>query len=80
MEKDPAAYAALVADHGLDPARTWMVGNSPRSDVNAALAAGLNAVYIPHPRTWRLEHQDLSRPGPGRLLTLDRFADLRRHF
>ena len=56
-----------------------MVGNSPRSDVNPALAAGLNAVYIPHPHTWRLEREDVAS-GPGRLLILDRFADLRNHF
>ena len=80
-EKDVDAYHQLVADVGLDPALTWMVGNSPRSDVNPALAAGLNAVFIPHPHTWRLEHEDLlDPPGPGRLLVLDRFADLRAHF
>ena len=78
-EKDPASYRALVAERGLDPARTWMIGNSPKSDVNAALAAGLHAVFIPHPSTWRLEQQDLAA-GPGRLLVLERFADLRHHF
>jgi putative hydrolase of the HAD superfamily len=56
-----------------------MVGNSPKSDVNAALAAGLNAVFVPHPSTWRLEHQELAA-GPGRLLILERFAQLREHF
>ena len=78
-EKDPAAYRALVEELALDPARSWMVGNSPRSDVNAALAAGLNAVYVPHPSTWSLELQELA-DGPGRLLILERFADLVRHF
>ena len=78
-EKDAAAYHALAAELRLDPTQTWMVGNSPRSDVNPALAAGLNAVYIPHPHTWRLEHEDVAS-GPGRLLILERFADLRNHF
>ena len=53
-EKHPAAYRALVARHDLDPAKTWMIGNSPRSDINPALAAGLNAVFIEHPNTWVL--------------------------
>jgi len=80
-EKDRAAYAALIAELGADPRRTWMIGNSPRSDINPALAAGLNAAYVPHPATWRLEHEELlPQPSPGRLLVLDRFADLRRHF
>ncbi len=65
---------------GVDPQQTWMVGNSPRSDINPALAAGLNAVYIPHPHTWRLEHEEVESTGGGRLLTLSRFADLRTYF
>ena len=80
-EKDPAAYQTLVAKLALDPARTWMIGNSPKSDVNASLAAGLNAVFIPHHATWRLEEQALNGDaGPGRLLVLERFRDLGRHF
>ncbi len=78
-EKDPDAYRALVVELGVDPAWTWMVGNSPKSDVNAALAAGLNAVYIPHASTWSLEWQELAT-GPGQLLVLERFADLRGYF
>ena len=78
-EKDESSYRALVAERRLDPARTWMIGNSPKSDINPALAAGLNAAFVPHDRTWHLEHTDLSR-GPGRLLELTRFADLRLHF
>jgi putative hydrolase of the HAD superfamily len=80
-EKDAAAYRNLVARLELDPARTWMIGNSPKSDINPALAAGLNAVFIPHPATWRLEHQELDEAaGPGRLLILQRFRELGRHF
>jgi putative hydrolase of the HAD superfamily len=80
-EKDPAAYRALVAALDLDPARTWMIGNSPKSDVNAALAAGLNAVFVPHHATWSLERAELADPAPGRrLLVVERFADLPAHF
>lgn len=79
-EKDAAAYRALVAQLDLDPARTWMIGNSPKSDINPPLAAGLNAVFIPHHATWQLEQTEITDPGPGRLLVLDRFADLLVHF
>jgi putative hydrolase of the HAD superfamily len=78
-EKDAAAYRRLVEQRGFDPARTWMVGNSPKSDINPALEAGLGAVFVPHAYTWVLERQEI-RPGNGRLLRLERFADLRRHF
>jgi putative hydrolase of the HAD superfamily len=78
-EKDVAAYTRLVASRSLTPERSWMVGNSPRSDINPALAAGLNAVLVPHAHTWTLERQEI-RPGRGRLLVIERFRDLREHF
>lgn len=78
-EKDASAYRDLVEARGMDPARTWMIGNSPKSDVNPALEAGLNAVFVPHAFTWVLEKQEI-RPGDGRLLVLDRFSELQRHF
>jgi putative hydrolase of the HAD superfamily len=78
-EKEAAAYRLLVEERGLEPSRAWMIGNSPKSDVNPALEAGLNAVFVPHARTWVLEKEDI-RPGAGRLLTVERFSDLRDHF
>ena len=78
-EKDAGAYRALARERGMPPETTWMIGNSPKSDVNAALEAGLNAVFVPHAHTWVLERQDL-RPGKGRLLVLDSFAGLRNWF
>ncbi len=78
-EKDARSYAALIRERALDPAHTWMIGNSPKSDVNPALEAGLHAVFVPHERTWTLERAEL-REGPGRLLKIARFEELREHF
>lgn len=79
-EKDVTTYHRVISEVQVDPQRTWMVGNSPRSDINPALAAGLNAVYIPHPHTWRLEHEEVENAGDGRVLTLSAFAELRTYF
>lgn len=79
MEKDVATFRTLVNRHHVVKSRGWMVGNSPRSDINPALEAGLNAVFIPHPATWALEHEEL-RSGAGRLLVLSKFRDLCEHF
>ena len=79
-EKDVTTYHRVVNELQIDPQRAWMVGNSPRSDINPALAAGLNAVYIPHPHTWHLEHEEVQNMEDGRLLTLSTFADLRSSF
>ena len=79
-EKDSTAYGRLVEERGFDPARTWMIGNSPKSDINPALDAGLNAVLVPHPHTWVLERQDLRMGTNGRFLKVEKFADLKMHF
>jgi putative hydrolase of the HAD superfamily len=78
-EKNAAAYRQLVDDRALEPPRCWMIGNSPKSDVNPALAAGLNAVFVPHARTWVLEKEEI-RPGGGTLLVVGAFPALRDHF
>jgi putative hydrolase of the HAD superfamily len=77
-EKNAAAFAHLIAKHRWNPAHTWMIGNSPRSDINPALTAGIKAVYIPHAHTWTLEQEEpLAHP---RLTRIETFADLRLHF
>ncbi len=78
-EKDEATYRRLAAERNLDPARTWMVGNSPKSDIRPALAAGIGAVYVPHERTWHLEKEPVDG-NDGRLLIVDSFTSLREHF
>jgi putative hydrolase of the HAD superfamily len=76
-EKDPAVYCHVLARHELTPHTSWMIGNSPRSDINPALAAGLHAVHLFHKDTWVLEHAELATPGPGQqLIELDSFAKL----
>jgi putative hydrolase of the HAD superfamily len=79
-EKKAADYVRLMERYCLECETSWMVGNSPRSDVNPALEVGLGAVYIPHPRTWMLEHEELSPRQGARLKILARFAELVDHF
>jgi putative hydrolase of the HAD superfamily len=79
LEKDPAAYRRLIAQARLDPARTIMIGNSPKSDINPAIRAGLRAaVYIPHPQTWELECEELL--ADKRVLVVASFPQLRELF
>jgi len=80
-EKDEATYRSAIAKYALRADTTWMVGNSPKSDINPALAAGLHVVFIPHGSTWILEHEEVATaPASQRLLVVDRFGDLRNHF
>lgn len=80
-EKEPAAYRALAERHGWNANLTWMIGNSPKSDIQAALQAGLHAVHIPHAKTWSLENCELSTPPPPqKFLPLRQFAELAQIF
>ena len=77
--KEPRTYRELIERRDLDASRTWMIGNSPKSDIIAARAAGLRAVFIPNANTWAHEHADLD-PDDGNILQLEAFGDLRQHF
>ncbi|MCL4847895.1 MAG: HAD hydrolase-like protein [Acidobacteria bacterium] len=79
-EKDADTYRDVLDRYRVDPAGAWMVGNSPKSDVLPALAVGLGAVFIPHAATWALELERLPEAPHPRLLVLERFEDLIRHF
>ena len=80
-EKNSATYKNIVSKHRLLPDTTWMVGNSPKSDINPALGAGINAVFVPHDQTWILEHETVGPAPDGvRLLQVEKFMDLRELF
>jgi putative hydrolase of the HAD superfamily len=78
-EKDEVAYRRLVETAALDRTRAFMIGNSPRSDINPALRAGLRAVFIPHPHTWELEHEDVDL-ADERVTVINKFRSLREIF
>ena len=79
MEKGTAVYRRLIREHSLTPTTTWMIGNSPKSDILPAREAGMNAVFIPHEHTWVLEHGELDS-GDERVLRLSGFGELLKHF
>ncbi|WP_431951767.1 HAD family hydrolase [Actinacidiphila sp. bgisy167] len=78
-EKAAGTYSALLAEYGFAPGRSWMVGNSPKSDILPAREAGMSAVFIPNVNTWVLEQSELD-PADERVLRLTAFPELLRHF
>ncbi|MGH9590928.1 MAG: HAD family hydrolase [Terracidiphilus sp.] len=77
-EKEPAAYREVMLRRELQPHSSWMmIGNSPKSDINPALAAGLHAIFLVHKDTWVLEHAEVDAAPSGQyLIELDGFAKL----
>ena len=79
QEKDGRTYRKFLESHALVPSASWMIGNSPKSDILPAREAGMNAVFIPNDNTWVLEHSELD-PADGGVLQLRAFRELLDHF
>jgi putative hydrolase of the HAD superfamily len=79
FEKTVETYRQVLLHRQLDISQTWMIGNSPRSDINPAKAAGLRTVFIPYHTTWQHEMEEISPTG-DETLVLETFAELSEHF
>jgi putative hydrolase of the HAD superfamily len=73
-EKSPTTIRSMVVSLGVNPESSWMVGNSIRSDVLPALAAGLRAIWI-NTHVWEYEraHDHLI---DERVITISHLVDI----
>jgi putative hydrolase of the HAD superfamily len=63
-DKTATTYRRIFGKHGEGPERSMMIGNSLKSDVVPAIAAGAWGVFVPHELTWVLEHVDKPEEAP----------------
>ncbi|ANC52338.1 HAD family hydrolase [Brevundimonas sp. GW460-12-10-14-LB2] len=75
-EKDRATYERVFTRHGTGPAEAVMAGNSMKSDVLPAIAAGAFGVHIPYHVTWAHELAD-APVDESRYTSLYSIADLK---
>ena len=74
-DKTPATFARIFDRYGVAPERAVMAGDSLRSDILPALAAGAWAAYVPHTIVWA--HERAGEPeGHPRYRRLDSLTDL----
>jgi putative hydrolase of the HAD superfamily len=73
-EKDVTIFRELLERYDLHLEWTWMVGNSPRSDINPALEAGIGAIHVPHTKTWDFEQETIV--DPERVVVVEEFGAL----
>ena len=78
-EKNDKAYSRLIKENGWLANETCMVGNSPKSDINPALRAGMYAIYIPYEDTWKLDNEPLEEVDE-KLVVVNRFSELKSIF
>ena len=74
-DKTPEIYARIFARHDTAPERTLMAGDSMRSDVLPALAAGAWAAHVPHGVVWAHERAEAPE-NEARFRTFASLADL----
>ncbi|HEY3347989.1 MAG TPA: HAD hydrolase-like protein [Nitrospirota bacterium] len=75
-EKNQVSFREMLDSFGLAPSETWMVGDSPKSDILPAVANGVRSVYIPFELTWAVERQEL--PESEHIITVETFDHLER--
>lgn len=74
-DKAAATYERIFARHGDGADQAMMVGNSLKSDVLPAIAAGSWGVHVPHALTWALEHAEAPTEEP-RFKTIEHLGEL----
>ena len=74
--KTEREYRQLCENLGVAPEQTCMVGNSFRSDIAPALAAGAWAIHIPYHVVWELEKSE--EYPHDRLCKIQQFGEIAR--
>ncbi|MVA96112.1 HAD hydrolase-like protein [Nitratireductor sp. CAU 1489] len=74
-DKKRNTYQRIFSAVGDGPERAMMVGNSLKSDIVPAIAAGSWGVHVPHELTWVLEHVEPPAEDP-RFRVIDTLRDL----
>jgi putative hydrolase of the HAD superfamily len=75
-DKTAVTYRRIFSRIGGGPERAMMVGNSLKSDIVPAIAAGSYGVFVPHELTWVLEHVE-EPTGAPRFRKIEHLGELR---
>jgi putative hydrolase of the HAD superfamily len=74
-DKKHHTYERIFTRHGDGAGQAMMVGNSMKSDVIPALEAGAWGVFVPHERSWAVEHAEAPSDHP-RFCTVQNLSEV----
>lgn len=74
--KDAEAYLNFVKACNIDISRSYMVGNSPKSDINPVKSIGMKTIFIKNESTWEYEHDEILLREPGTIM-IDKIIQLK---
>ncbi|HJV45873.1 MAG TPA: HAD family hydrolase [Bacillota bacterium] len=69
--KDTGALEEILQKMNFDRSRTWMVGNSLRTDILTGLECGIHVIYIPAKTEWKYNEVKIDIKPQGAFYTLD---------
>jgi putative hydrolase of the HAD superfamily len=68
--KNTKALGSILSEMHFEPTRTWMIGNSLRTDIVPGLELGLQVIYIPAIEEWQYNMTEVNLAPKGAFLTL----------
>lgn len=74
--KNSNALEAILAEGGFDRSRTWMIGNSIRTDVVPALTTGIHAIHVKTEQEWQYNIVDIDVAPKGAFVTVGRLSEV----
>lgn len=74
--KNIDALEHILSGNAFDRDRTWMIGNSIRTDVVPALTAGIHAIHMRTLQEWHYNVVQINVQPKGAFLTLDELRDV----
>ncbi|MBB6636987.1 HAD family hydrolase [Cohnella thailandensis] len=76
MHKNTDALKEILTEGSFEQGRTWMIGNSIRTDVVPALECGLNAIYMKRDQEWMFNMIPIDAAPQGAFLTLTDLSEV----
>lgn len=76
--KNAEALEDILRSRPFDRSRTWMVGNSLRTDITPALTAGIGAIHIQIPNEWLYNIVELQQGANLQIYTVSSLEEVPR--
>jgi putative hydrolase of the HAD superfamily len=76
LHKTVEFMESLITEQRFDRSRTWMIGNSVRTDVLPALEAGIHCIHIPAEKEWQFNLGEINVKPKGAFLRLGSLRDV----
>lgn len=74
--KNVDALEEILQSDSFDRSRTWMIGNSLRTDIMPALSAGIHTIYIKRPNEWSFNLVELKQDNESEMYTISSLEEI----